>query len=186
MKRKSAELIVNIVSVLMWIEAIIVFLSALAVLFGALVPGGILADLLGGLEAGFVSGVAVLLGILLIALAIFEAFVAVGLWRRRNWARIALIVLSVLALFSWPLGTIVGVICILLFAFNRSIKSLFKRAPQKPARSAAKRAPRKKAKRKAPRKKAKRKAAKRKPAKKPKRKTAKRKAPRKKAKRRRR
>lgn len=86
---------------------------------GALFPAAALAP---SILAKFILGV----GVFLLIVTVLDIFVGYGLWRHKNWARITAIVLSVLGLLSFPIGTIFGIVVIYLFAFNKDVKNLFK------------------------------------------------------------
>ena len=121
MDKNSAQTVVKVVSVLYWIGAV------LSVLFGLmmLVGGSALGMFAGGLGGGILGGFAVLMGILMIIFAILGAIVGYGLWTHRSWARILGIVLSIIGLLSFPVGTIINAIIIYFLAFNKDVKMLF-------------------------------------------------------------
>jgi len=50
---------------------------------------------------------------------------AYGLWTGKNWARIIAIVLAILGLFNFPIGTIISII-ILIYLFKDEVKAYFK------------------------------------------------------------
>jgi hypothetical protein len=67
------------------------------------------------------------------------------------WARIAMIIIGVVNLLNFPLGTLIGVANIYVFGFHEDAKRLFRRqaiptvkAPARPAKKAVKKAPKKK------------------------------------------
>jgi hypothetical protein len=125
MERDTAITLVRVFSVLLWIAGILSIIGALGALFGG---SGILAGLIPTtLEQSLLGGAAIALGIFLLVLGIFYIATAIGLWRMRSWARIAVIVLSIISLLNFPIGTIIGVIGIILFGFMPAIRALFAR-----------------------------------------------------------
>ncbi|HEY63121.1 MAG TPA: hypothetical protein G4O02_00965 [Caldilineae bacterium] len=60
-----------------------------------------------------IVGVIMILGAaLLFALAVADLVIGWGLWRMVEWARIGAIGLSILRLFNFPLGTVIGALMI--------------------------------------------------------------------------
>ena len=126
MERDTAEIIVKVYAVLAWLGALVGLLGALF-FFGIGSFGG-MGAMMGDASAiggGFLAGLGIIFAIIMLAIAVFEAFVGYGLWTKTSWARVAAIVLSVLSLFSFPIGTIIGAIGIWLFGFEETVKSLF-------------------------------------------------------------
>jgi hypothetical protein len=74
----------------------------LILFFGA---GAMSGDRTAMLITGTVGGV---VAIILIVLALPSIVAGYGVMKRRNWGRILTIILSVIHLFSFPVGTIVG------------------------------------------------------------------------------
>jgi hypothetical protein len=52
--------------------------------------------------------VALLVGVVFLAVAIANIVVGWGLWQRREWARVGALALAILRLLNIPLGTIAG------------------------------------------------------------------------------
>jgi hypothetical protein len=132
MDKSTAEIIVKVYAVITWITAFFTLIGALFLLGIGSMMGTMSSDsmLVGALGAAA--------GVFLLALGVFEAFVGWGLWKRQPWSRIAAIVVSVLSLFSFPVGTIIGAVGIWLFGFDETVKSLFGAAPSRaPAKSAS-------------------------------------------------
>ena len=101
------------------ILVILYVLSSLAALgLGALMLGG--GAILGGLEGAVAGG----LGAFGVIVGILGLLVAWGLWNLRSWARIVAIILAVLNLLSFPIGTILGII-ILWYLFKQEIREAF-------------------------------------------------------------
>jgi hypothetical protein len=123
MEVSTAETIVKIYAILAWLGALVMLIGAVALLVGGSFLGAFLP--VGTNTAGFVGALSIGLAILLLIVAAFYVLVGFGLWTRRPWARIAVIIMSILDLFSFPVGTIIGVIGIWLFGFEDTVKGLF-------------------------------------------------------------
>src|SRR4051812_6313170 len=109
MDKNTAEMIVKIYAVLCWLGALFSVIGGIALMFlGSFAGLGGYGMMGGGYGSSMWAGLGVLAGIVLFALAVLYVFVGLGLWNHREWARITAIVLSVLELFSFPLGTIIG------------------------------------------------------------------------------
>lgn len=137
MEKDTAILIVKILAVLAYIDAAVTLLAGLALILGGSVFGGIVGAMIpmsGILVGSMLSGLFVLLGIVAIALAVLDYFIGRGLWNHENWARILVIVLSVLSLFNWYGGTIIGALLIYFFGFDKTAVALFKGGAKKPAK----------------------------------------------------
>ena len=63
-------------------------------------------------------------GIIAFVLAIFYIITGWGLWTLKSWARIVAIILAVISLLSFPIGTIIGIV-ILWYLFKPEIKIAF-------------------------------------------------------------
>jgi len=57
-------------------------------------------------------------------LALLYFVVAWGLWKGQGWARIVAIILAILSLLNFPIGTIIGII-ILIYLFKDDVKAYF-------------------------------------------------------------
>ena len=126
MEKDTAETIVKVYAVLAWISALIAAVAGIGILVGGSIMGGF--GMMGGrnmITSGFLAGLAVIFAIFLLVMAIFYVFVGVGLWNKKDWARIAAIVFSVLSLFSFPIGTVIGAFGIYFFGFEETMTGLF-------------------------------------------------------------
>jgi len=63
-------------------------------------------------------------GAVLIAIGILDIIIGWGLWSLRKWARTVAIVLAVIGLISFPIGTIISIIT-LWYLFKPEIKTWF-------------------------------------------------------------
>ena len=116
-EQSTANIWVNIYAIIAWIDALLLGVIGFALLSGSAWLGLGMIPWLG------VFGAAI--SFLLIIVALFCLFLGIGLWKRQAWARIAMVVFSILSLFSFPLGTLIGVVGIWLFGFNDTVKGLF-------------------------------------------------------------
>jgi len=116
MDKETASTIVKVYAVLSWLGALFMILSA------AFISTGFFGSMM---MPGFMSGMGFVVGILFVVLAIFSAVVGYGLWTLQKWARIAALVMSVLQVFSFPIGTIIGGFGIYFFGFEEATKTLF-------------------------------------------------------------
>ena len=63
-------------------------------------------------------------GIIAFVFAIFYIITGWGLWTMKSWARIVAMILAVISLLSFPIGTIIGII-VLWYLFKPEIKAAF-------------------------------------------------------------
>lgn len=84
---------------------VLILLLALVVT-AAVISGGLIS---GEAEAiAVTTTVGIVLGIIFVVLALPSLLGGWGLLRRRSWARTLIIVLSIIDLFSFPIGTAIG------------------------------------------------------------------------------
>ena len=77
------------------------------------------------LNVPFAAAIGAGLGVFLILAGILDFFIAWGLFNLKNWARIVATIFSALSLFSFPVGTIVGIVVIYLLWFHKETKMSF-------------------------------------------------------------
>lgn len=63
-------------------------------------------------DALIATAILSVIGILLMLFTILFLAVGYGLWKQRQWARIATLALAVLSLFAFPIGTFIGALTI--------------------------------------------------------------------------
>lgn len=63
-------------------------------------------------------------GVIAILIGILYAITGWGLWNLKSWARIVAIILGILSLFNFPIGTIIGIV-VLWYLFKTDIKTAF-------------------------------------------------------------
>lgn len=123
---------VKILSILSYIGAVFTLLAGLAMIFVAdsilnLIPSGVLSSI--GIT--LTGSIMVFAGIVCILFGLLDYFVGRGLWNGKNWARILVLVFSVLSVVSsivpFDLGSLViGGVIIWYLGFNENAKSYFK------------------------------------------------------------
>jgi hypothetical protein len=111
---KSVPTLVKVISVLYYIGAAFSVLFAVLLFVGAGSIGALLSEvpLLGSIGAGFF----IVLGIIFIALAVLDFFIARGLWKGKNWARIVAVIFAVLGVLMAIFGMVGGAIGSNLFS----------------------------------------------------------------------
>lgn len=70
------------------------------------------------------GGVLLLASLILILLGIFQLAVAYGIYEREPWAKISVMLFAILGLLSFPVGTILSII-ILILLFTPEVKTYF-------------------------------------------------------------
>jgi hypothetical protein len=134
---------VTIIEILYFLGAALCVLIGVGIMLG----GGLFASLLsqqgqgGAAGAGFLAGLGVALGVIVLVLAVIPVLTGWGLWKLKSWARILAIVFAVLGLlgalfgllgaFSHP-GLLVSVVIrlvihglILWYMFQPDVKAAF-------------------------------------------------------------
>lgn len=81
----------------------------------------------------FVDSILIVIGLIAFIIGILYLITGWGLWTLKPWARIIAIVLAIISLFNFPVGTIIGII-ILWYLFKPEIKEVFqKQIEEKPS-----------------------------------------------------
>lgn len=109
MSSQDAETHTNIVG---WLHIVLSALGLLAVAFVMLVFVGIgllLAATEGSEAMGILAVIGTLVGTFLFLVSAPGLIGGIGVLKRQNWARILVLILSVLQLFNVPFGTAVGI-----------------------------------------------------------------------------
>jgi len=100
---------INIVAALQIGLSIFNLLVAFVIFSILKVVGGFVDDTNG---STIISLVADILAIVFIVISLPGIFAGMGLYKRKEWARILTIILSVIELFSFPFGTAIGIFSI--------------------------------------------------------------------------
>ena len=128
---RQAPIGVKILSVLGYIGAVLTLILGLIMIFGGGAIASFLSTQIPMLAAGVVGVGLVIAGIIFVALAVLDYFIARGLWNGQNWARILLIIFLVLGILGSlsPFGIIQIIIYALLIwyvGFSKEVKSFFR------------------------------------------------------------
>jgi hypothetical protein len=109
---RDMDMHINILGWLLIGSGIFTALGGFFLLFASQIirhlPGPLPPDMPGGLPP-FIAGIASILGLCVLAMAAATAGAGVGLLQYRTWARVFAIVMAVLMLFSFPIGTAVSI-----------------------------------------------------------------------------
>ena len=135
MNKSSAETWVKVICILGYVGSGLTILMGILMFFGGAILSLLVPMLpqIGEQISGALVGAAIVIAaIVTILLGLFSLFVFLSLWKHKNWARVILIIFSVLGaisgLFSLP-GGIVGLIVwggiFYLLALNKDVKALF-------------------------------------------------------------
>lgn len=128
---KQRHLGISILAVLGYIGAFFTLIAGLAVLFGASFISNYLSTSMPMIGSALLGIGFVMLGIFFIACAIIDYFVARGLWRGQNWARILVLVLVALsalgALMSMQIISLaINAVLIWYLGFYKPVINYFK------------------------------------------------------------
>lgn len=82
---------------------------------------GFIGDEIAGIDFAALS---LICWIPFIIIAVFYFLVAFGLFAGRGWARLIAIILAILGLLNFPIGTIISII-ILIYLFRADVKAYF-------------------------------------------------------------
>ena len=146
-KKKNVHVGVKIISVLNWISGILmIILGFIALWIGFTKPDFITQNVpLGTPEAvlaelqttlSYIHRVALIGGFILLPLGIIAIFIAIGLWKGRNWARVTgivfLLIGAIIALLGITLKPTTNIISLIIngsiacyLLFNKKVKEAF-------------------------------------------------------------
>jgi len=135
MDKNTAETVVKIYAVLAWVGAFFSVIGALALMGLGALGGGMMSGYYGMMGGGWLAGIGVFFGVFMIALAVLEVFVGLGLWRKQEWARIVTLVFGALGVLSILglniIGAAIGAVTVWLFGFEPTVTGLFGAKPFK-------------------------------------------------------
>ena len=101
---------ITVLAVLGYIGAVLTLLAGIAMLFGSAFISSIITKFASQFATYATAGTVlfIVLGIIFIGLAILDYFIAKGLMRGQNWARIIIIVFSALGILGslWPFSIV--------------------------------------------------------------------------------
>lgn len=157
MDRSTAETLTRVYAILLWFGAFWIVFAAVALLLVGSFMGGMMGGVASGMmpmmdeeafgqlaAAGGLFGIGLFI-LLVILAALAAAYIMIGraIWHREHWGKTAGLVISILSLLSFPVGTIIGAFGIWLFGFEPTVKALFapasgrRLAPARVSRAAA-------------------------------------------------
>ncbi len=109
MKKSTAELWVKIIAVIGFVGAILTIIAGLALLLGGTFLSALLPFLKEQLYKGiFVGTFLVVLAVIVVAVGTLYFLVSLNLWKHKNWARIVMIVLSVIGIIASLPSLVIG------------------------------------------------------------------------------
>ncbi|MEM4318478.1 MAG: hypothetical protein QW244_01445 [Candidatus Pacearchaeota archaeon] len=132
MQRKTAETIVLIIGILGIIGSIVMFILSIFGLTGSAILSKIFMPNIGGT---ILAGVVFLISIISLIVSVVGFVVSIALIKHKNWARITVIVLSVLGVLSSLPSIIYGfgiiflaiyIAIIYFLGFNKDVVALFR------------------------------------------------------------
>ena len=128
MTRESANNHIRIVSLITLITGILALIPAVLLLFVALglAGGGMLTNT--PLEMFTAGGVVGFIAIVIAVLALPAVIAGFGLLARKSWARPLTLVLAVLNLFAFPIGTLIAAYQLWVLAINDETVAAYKEA----------------------------------------------------------
>jgi len=122
---------VSLISLYFFAMSIPSLIGACMILTGTIFTGVGARDYQLGVVAGLTA--LILLLILAFGLGILFFVTALGLWGMRDWARWLAVMISILSLFAFPIGTIIGGVTI-WYLFKEDVREAFEYA-EKPEES---------------------------------------------------
>jgi len=122
---------VSLIALYFYAMSIPSLIAACCLLTGAITTGVSVQNFEFGVVAGITALVIIL--ILVFGLGILFFFTGLGLWGMRTWARWLAVVVSILSLLAFPIGTIIGALTI-WYLFKPEIRAAFEQVgePEKP------------------------------------------------------
>ena len=129
-KKNMAPVGVKILSILAYIGAVVTLILGIVMLFGANFLSGFLSQWVP--VSGFLVGsMIVFVGVVFIALAVLDYFVGRGLWSGQNWARILVLIFSVLSVLGSLrhfdiVNIVIDAVIIWYLGFNKEAVNYFK------------------------------------------------------------
>jgi hypothetical protein len=117
---------INVVGVLYIVLSVLSFLGAFTVYFLLRLIGNFADDHDATMVLNIIANV---LSIILVVLAIPGLIGGIGLIKRKNWARILVLILSILNLVNFPIGTAIGIYA-LWALLQPEVAAVFERGKQ--------------------------------------------------------
>lgn len=117
---------ITLLSALFWVLALLAIISGLFMIGAKDALIEIIEEDSGTSQSviDFIDSIFIGVGVIMFILTIIYIVVGWGLWTLKSWARLAAIILAIISLISFPIGTILGII-ILWYLFKPEIKAAF-------------------------------------------------------------
>ncbi|MBI5635781.1 hypothetical protein HY993_02345 [Candidatus Micrarchaeota archaeon] len=116
-------MLLTVSSALLGLAGVLYALAGLAMLLmGSAILGAMSQA---GISAGMMGGFASAIGFVVLAVGAIFTYIALQLYNKVSWARLAASVLAVLSLLNFPLGTIAGLIILYALWADKETKAVF-------------------------------------------------------------
>jgi hypothetical protein len=125
MEKETADTIVKMFAGLAWFGAALSLVLGISILIAGPTLGGLLESQGPTAEAEAAMELGIGAAIILIIAGLAQIAVGYGLWQHQRWSRFLEIIMGVVSLLIFPIGTIYGIITIWLFGFQRDIRGIF-------------------------------------------------------------
>ncbi|HIH25504.1 hypothetical protein J4476_00155 [Candidatus Woesearchaeota archaeon] len=126
MEKGQANTVVKVISVLYWIEAAFMLLFGLFILIMGSALGALGTAYQGmGMFGGLFGALAAFFGLFMLIIGVCALVTGFGIWKHKSWARVVATIVSVVGLFSFPIGTIINGGILYFLWFNDDVKKLF-------------------------------------------------------------
>jgi hypothetical protein len=142
-RKNDVPVLVKLISVLYWIGAVFMVLIGLVLFVGIIAGSEVFraavekelidaGEIIDPALMSYVILSIIVFSIIMVGAGIFEIFVARGLWKGKSWARIAVIVISIVSiLISLVMFNLIGIVISLLIGgyiwLSKDVKAAFKR-----------------------------------------------------------
>ena len=128
-KSNNAQNLIKAISIIDYVYAGLLILAAIIMFLG-----GTFFTSLGMFHymfpqkvfTGLIGGVIIIASIFLVALAVLYFYLAKAILEYKMWAKVVQLILSILGIFSFPIGTAIGIYVIWVLLINKETKDLFK------------------------------------------------------------
>ncbi|MFH1592671.1 MAG: hypothetical protein ABIB47_04880 [Candidatus Woesearchaeota archaeon] len=126
---KKVPGIIKAVSTIDYVYGALLIVGALLLFLGGtlLASLGILSKILPSGIVGEITGGALILGaVIMLVLGIVYVYLGKAILQYKKWAQVVQIILAILGLFSFPIGTVIGVFMLWVLLINKDTRKLFK------------------------------------------------------------
>lgn len=125
---KEVPGVIRGISIIDYVLGIFAIIAAVFMFLGGtfIASAGMFKNLFPMFMGGLLGGVFILASIFVLAMGILYIFLAKAIKEYKMWAKIVQIVLAVFSLFSFPIGTAIGVFVLWVLLINKETRDLFK------------------------------------------------------------